>query len=795
MTIDNPTPRPTAPKPLDPRTISALAPLVPLKRWCGWNYVWKDGKWTKPPAQATTNNPATWHAFDDIWKLMLQDTFDGIGYMLLKLRSAVFDLDDVRDPQTGALEGWADKLVKDADTYTEITVSGCGLRIIGYVPADYPSVHTKKPHPSGVGSYEVYANLGTGHARYITVSGHQLEGTPDKLRDIADIVQQFAGAPGQRKNNGQHEPIGGGEVIDLHDIMDPRIADLIENGAPVGERSNRFWDVVRHLRRNGHSLADVFATLEAHPNGIAEKYAGRLESQLRTVFEEKLADEPIDGEEFKPESEPEQPQPEPQPRAIWDPWGDPPPPMWPGGILSPPLEKALISIAARDGLDPGLLCTAALAGVSAAAHKAIRFIPYQPGTKDEQGLWSVPPVIWVVPVADSGFRKSRYDEIIFAALWEREKEEWRIHQAMHDMWQAMPKGANKGPEPKAPPDYVITDFTPEGLRDALHGSGRGTALVVDELVSLLEFDRYRGRAGGANAGRGWLLSTFDDKPQRVVRADKKGKVLIEHTGCAMFGGIQRRRIAALKGDLETDGFLQRKCTIMVPPSAGSQPGTVVPPGMDQYNAAIDRLCTFAPRTYTTTQAGSACIKSTEDAGKDYAGISDYGEGWPGFAYKLHGLHARFALLLHLLEDPDADIIPTERVERAHRLIHGFVLQHARDFHGELLGSAGDTQRDIAGWLLTRASAGPGKRERIVASDLTNGVRSCRNLASKGISEVLDRFVTGGWLVPETNYPSNRSWLFDPNIRNRFAARAQTERDRRAEVRDLIQRMAKDRTTP
>jgi hypothetical protein len=459
--------------------------------------------------------------------------------------------------------------------------------------------------------------------------------------------------------------------------------------------------------------------------------------------------------------------------------------MWPDDILSPQAEDALASIALRDGLDLGLLCTTMLAGGSAAADKRTRFVPYQAGT------WTVPPILWVVPVGDSGFRKTALDEHGFSAIREVQQENWRVYQGAHQFWLA---GGKQGPEPKLPSELFISDYTPEGLQDALYASGRGNALVTDELVTLIDFGRYTGNKS-ANAGRGFILGCYEDHDYPVRRADKKRTFYIQHTGCAMFGGIQRRRIAALKDDLETDGFLQRCAVIIVPPPIGSVPGTTIVAGMDALHDAIKALCTLAPRTYTTTPDGSDCIHETEIAGKGYASITDYGEGWPGFAYKLHGLHARFALVLHLLEDPNTNVIPTERVRRAHRLVHAYLLQHAADFHGRLLGNVHDMQRDIAGWLLTRRN--PPKpingKEMVLAYNITNNIKSCRALTTKGIGEVLDRFVTGGWLTPEEFYPNNREWWFDPTIRGHFAQRAQAEQKRRAAIRDQIGKISAGRS--
>jgi hypothetical protein len=61
-----------------------------------------------------------------------------------------------------------------------------------------------------------------------------------------------------------------------------------------------------------------------------------------------------------------------------------------------------------------------------------------------------------------------------------------------------------------------------------------------------------------------------------------------------------------------------------------------------------------------------------------------------------------------------------------------------------------TKPSCAGWILTR----PGKR--LLASDVTASVRSCRGIGTKELGELLDPLVPGGWLEPETPFPNNRA---------------------------------------
>jgi hypothetical protein len=178
------------------------------------------------------------------------------------------------------------------------------------------------------------------------------------------------------------------------------------------------------------------------------------------------------------------------------------------------------------------------------------------------------------------------------------------------------------------------------------------------------------------------------------------------------------------------------------------------------------------------------IRRTEAEAKEFASITDYGPGWKGFCLKTHGTHARLALTLHMLENPDVTVIPAETAHRTARLTR-YLLQHARDFYSLIPNGRIELLRNIAGWLLTKKPSGDPGSERIVANQVASSVRGCRPLSSKGIAEVFDPFVTGGWLEPESEYPNNRAWLFNPALRAVFREREAEERERRKLIRETI----------
>jgi primase-polymerase (primpol)-like protein len=149
---------------------TALAPLIALPHWVLWRWEKPKDKWTKVPYQpngrrAKNNDPKTWNSYDAVIAVVAK--FNGIGFCLLDGNIAAFDIDHCRDPITGDIDPWAADLVGRTGSYAEITVSGTGLRIIGY--GDGPRLQRKLPVNNGV-SLEAYRRT----ERYIVITGNPL---------------------------------------------------------------------------------------------------------------------------------------------------------------------------------------------------------------------------------------------------------------------------------------------------------------------------------------------------------------------------------------------------------------------------------------------------------------------------------------------------------------------------------------------------------------------------------------------------------------------------------------------
>jgi primase-polymerase (primpol)-like protein len=87
-------------------------------------------------------------------------------------------LDHCRDPQSGEIEAWAQAIVNQLQSYTEISPSGTGLRIL--FKARLPPKGRRK------GNIEVYDEK-----RYVTLTGHHLAGTPTTIESRQEALEAW----------------------------------------------------------------------------------------------------------------------------------------------------------------------------------------------------------------------------------------------------------------------------------------------------------------------------------------------------------------------------------------------------------------------------------------------------------------------------------------------------------------------------------------------------------------------------------------------------------------------------
>jgi putative DNA primase/helicase len=112
--------------------------LTERPQWVVWKLEKRDGKPTKVPhiaggvGRASSTDLMSWRTFEEAVRALENGRYDGIGFCFCSADPFVgIDLDDCRDPETGALEEWAEEIIsKVKEGYVEVSPSWTGIHIV-----------------------------------------------------------------------------------------------------------------------------------------------------------------------------------------------------------------------------------------------------------------------------------------------------------------------------------------------------------------------------------------------------------------------------------------------------------------------------------------------------------------------------------------------------------------------------------------------------------------------------------------------------------------------------------------
>jgi primase-polymerase (primpol)-like protein len=181
--------------------------LKKLKQWVLWKKVRKNGKLTKEPFQTTNkhakvNDPTTWTDFETA-KAANNGNFNGIGFMFAEDDGFTgIDIDAIKDKDgnqiTKIIESgkivndFAQKIVDQFASYTEITQSGNGLHIIIY--GKKPEKGCKKVLKEKECEIEMYSQ-----SRFFVMTGNVFNNRPiqKKQNELLKLHNEVFGSNGQ----------------------------------------------------------------------------------------------------------------------------------------------------------------------------------------------------------------------------------------------------------------------------------------------------------------------------------------------------------------------------------------------------------------------------------------------------------------------------------------------------------------------------------------------------------------------------------------------------------------------
>src|SRR5215210_6181766 len=115
--------------------------LTERPQWVNWRLEERElGKKTKVPytpgtlRRASSTDLMTWRTFSEALAAYerSEPPYSGIGFVFCSADPFVgIDLDDCQDPETGAVEEWAEEIISSVkEGYVEISPSGTGIHIV-----------------------------------------------------------------------------------------------------------------------------------------------------------------------------------------------------------------------------------------------------------------------------------------------------------------------------------------------------------------------------------------------------------------------------------------------------------------------------------------------------------------------------------------------------------------------------------------------------------------------------------------------------------------------------------------
>lgn len=382
--------------------------------------------------------------------------------------------------------------------------------------------------------------------------------------------------------------------------------------------------------------------------------------------------------------------------------------------------------------------------------------------------WSEPAILWVVPIAESGWKKSPPMEMALRPVRElnrramrdyaekmREYETAKLeHEKSLTAWKRDKRAQGGPPESPEKPKatrVIVDDTTIEALAVILSENWRGTLLARDELSGWFgSFDRYVSARGG-DAPK-WI-EFHGGRPSTIDRKTS-GHTYIDRANVSITGTIQPGVLArALTAALHENGLAARFLFAMPPRTIQRWTEDDVSEAAENAMADVfDALYGLAPVSddrgehvpgllYLTPAAKQIWIQFYNEHGSEQLQLQgDLAAAWS----KLEGGAARLALVVQLVRWASGEPGVVENVVDESSMLAGIALSRWFGYEADRVYAAlaesaeAREQRELMTWL-----RGRGRGDGVTARELSKAMRRFRGDA-KAAKAALDGLVSAGF---------------------------------------------------
>lgn len=369
-------------------------------RWIGWKYELRNDKENKSPINpytgqyASSTDPKTWATFEVAERAVEKFRLSGRGIIMGRGLGGV-DLDGCRNPETGAITPWAQEIIDDFKSYSEVSPSKTGIKIFATgAPEDLPAntLNMLTPPINGkAAKVEVFV-----HSRYFAVTGDVLDQSPDEIANCGD----YGGAWDRLVSKlSKQAPVNGralAGVTELPEALKRAMQEreslrlLWTEGKEGGkDRSRNDASLACALAAGGFSDSDIEAALRNYPLGQIGQGSLHGTTADRQII--RLLGMAAEARQKTGRQAVVQEKPEAQPADIVEP-----------ATLAPQM-KALY----ERGLEPGA----------------------DPGWPSVRRLWTVRKGEWTLVTGIPSHGKSAFINAVIVNLAKRENWKWGIYSA------------------------------------------------------------------------------------------------------------------------------------------------------------------------------------------------------------------------------------------------------------------------------------------------------------------------------------------------------------------------------
>jgi len=179
--------------------------LSELDRWAVWRLEGRKVPYRTDGQRASSTAPGDWGELAEARAALRKGKYSGLAFALFAEDGLCgIDLDDCLDPEAN-VKPWARGIVERfADTYTEVSPSGRGLKLWarGSLPANVANVRVED------GGIELYD-----HARYFTFTGQAFRGAPLQVEDHGEDLKLLYGwLTRSKRRTWPLQPLQGGRI-------------------------------------------------------------------------------------------------------------------------------------------------------------------------------------------------------------------------------------------------------------------------------------------------------------------------------------------------------------------------------------------------------------------------------------------------------------------------------------------------------------------------------------------------------------------------------------------------------